>query len=102
MDLAQNSRSASDLSGRGYRSGRAVLLAAVSVIVAVPAIAMTALIASPRDGLGVASHADPFVQPAAIEFRLGEHGMSAAQADPFLQPAAIDFRQSEHDASAIR
>jgi hypothetical protein len=102
MDLAQNSSRATELSGRGYRSGGAVLLTAVGVIVAVAAVAMTALIASPRDRLGVASQADPFVQPAAIEFRQGEHAVGAGQADPFVQPAAIEFRQGEHGMSTAQ
>ena len=100
MDLAQNSSRATELGGRGYRSGRTVLIAAGTVVIAVAVIAMTALIASPRGSLGVASAADVFVQPAAVEFREGEHAVGAMPADPFVQPAAIEFRQGEREINA--
>ena len=44
--------------------------------------------------------ADPLTQPAAIEFRQGEHAATGVSIDPLTQPGAIEFRQSEREASS--
>ena len=67
---------------------------AIAGIVVAASIALAAMGQRPASA-GV-SAGDPFVQPAAIQFRQGERDLSLAPAgDPFVQPAAIEFRRDE-------
>ena len=106
MDLVQHGN-AESLNHKG-RIGRKPAGIWLVVIGAALCVSITGWLlvanAGVRTSESTVSTADPFIQPAAIEFRMTEHDMTGASAaDPLTQPAAIEFRRNEHgstDASA--
>jgi hypothetical protein len=80
--------------GEWTSNGRALWLAMAGILLAASIAAAGAIAQRPAGAGSLAG--DPFVQPAAIEFRQGERDLSRAPAgDPFVQPAAIEFRRGE-------
>jgi hypothetical protein len=101
MELAQQGQS--DRMNRESGAVRPVVIRLGGVVAALAVMSVAwALLAGPgtRSTASGASSADPFVQPAAIEFRQGERELRASSADPPVQPAAIEFRQGERELRA--
>jgi hypothetical protein len=102
MDVVQHSNAESmGAKGRIPRNATTAWLVIVGTAVAVSIVVWMLIAgAGTRAGVSGASAADPFTQPAAIEFRKGEREVTGATAaDPFTQPAAIEFRRGEREVN---
>ena len=102
MDIVQQGN-AESLSPKG-RIARNTVGIWLVVVGAALCVSITGWVLAANAGVGTAestaSAADPFIQPAAIEFRGTEHEVTGASAaDPVTQPAAIEFRRSEHEGT---
>ena len=103
MDLAQQGTTRMDnRQPRVLRISPLVMGAALTAVVASSYVAW--LVVGGASSRLAPAAADPFIGPAAVEFRQGERaaigGAAQVASDPFIGPAAVEFRQGEHAAAA--
>ena len=95
MDLAHANNTVAIGDAGATRVGRARFAAGIVAIVAIAGLLAIGVIVQSQSSIGAATQGDPFVGPAAVEFRAGERGLVVAQGDPFVGPAAVEFRAGE-------